>query len=696
MKRLVWLATPLLAATPVLAQSFNLDVNSSAAPFGAGVPGNAFVGAAEQPGYWNNIGNPLGSSYTLRNLAGTLTNVHLNTTGVGGDYSANDSFATSDFAKLMEDGHRCENEAGANLVYTFQGLQAGKYFIYTYADDPANTNKISRVTINAEQQFIGGSHNTNQFIQNSTHARHYVTLGQGQNLVVTVTNNPNQQFARGVVNGFQIVKLPERLYVDKNATGANNGLTWQDAFVELRDALPAVSLYGLAVEELWVADGSYTPYNGSDRTESFVMRNGLKILGGFAGGETDVNQRDWTKNFAFLHGNIGNIFSGDNSYHVVFSMSNDASAVLDGVTISSGYADGGFSWDDRGGGLYIREGAPTIRNCRFIGNYAELGGAVYVHDSSPAFVNCQFINNSASHYGGAICVDGLDNDYTRVAMSRFHNNYSEYHGGAVYLTDGDLILTNDVFTGNEAAGYGGVISLWDDSCYAFIANTSCAGNTAGAHGSTAYLGPGSLLGFVNSITWDNYGAWNEPLNVKAIYEYQGTAAAYYSIIEGYDANLISGLYNGSSDPMFVNPTGGDIYGNLNDDLRLSPGSPAIDGGGVSYMGFDYADVDEDGVINELMPFDAEGNDRRFDDPTTVDHGQGGAPQPDIGAYEFSACNLTGDVDSNGIVDIVDLSTLLANYGQSGVGKAQGDLDSNGIVDIADLAALLSNYAASCQ
>lgn len=47
--------------------------------------------------------------------------------------------------------------------------------------------------------------------------------------------------------------------VDQAATGANNGTTWADAYVHLRDALDFASDPLNEVTELWVAAGTYYP-----------------------------------------------------------------------------------------------------------------------------------------------------------------------------------------------------------------------------------------------------------------------------------------------------------------------------------------------------------------------------------------------------------------------------------------------------
>lgn len=56
----------------------------------------------------------------------------------------------------------------------------------------------------------------------------------------------------------------------------------------------------------------------------------------------------------------------------------------------------------------------------------------------------------------------------------------------------------------------------------------------------------------------------------------------------------------------------------------------------------------------------------------------------------------GDVDGDQDVDLVDLATLLSNFGlPSGATLSQGDLDGDGDVDLVDLATLLTNFGLSC-
>ena len=130
-------------------------------------------------------------------------------------------------------------------------------------------------------------------------------------------------------------------YVNTSATGLNTGLSWNDAFTQLQ---PALQLAGSG-DEIWIAKGTYRPTSSTDRTISFEPKSGVKLYGGFAGGETLLGQRDWVVNETVLSGDIGVMgISTDNTYNVVFLAYPDQYTLLDGLIIQDGVADApGFS-----------------------------------------------------------------------------------------------------------------------------------------------------------------------------------------------------------------------------------------------------------------------------------------------------------------------------------------------------------------
>jgi hypothetical protein len=198
----------------------------------------------------------------------------------------------------------------------------------------------------------------------------------------------------------------ERLYVDQNAGGANNGLTWEDAFLEIRAALCLAS-DDPGVAEIWVAAGTYAPA-GSDgeRTASFRLMDGLKMYGGFAGWEDSIDQRDVNSNATVLTGDLlgddepGFMNRGDNVIHVVTASDSGPDAVLDGFIIIGGNAVGDTNTPAAyGGGIYLSGGAPSFINCMIVDNRAKYGGGVCNAGGEPSFVACRFVANQGIGFG---------------------------------------------------------------------------------------------------------------------------------------------------------------------------------------------------------------------------------------------------------------------------------------------------------
>ena len=324
------------------------------------------------------------------------------------------------------------------------------------------------------------------------------------------------------------------IYVDAAAVGDNLGGSWPDALLDLQDAL-ALAAVCPGTAEIWVADGVYTP--GLSPEDSFVLQDGLALYGGFAGGETARDQRDWRTNVTILSGDIG---SG-NSLHVVLGESVGVTAVLDGFTISDGVAQGTDHGSD-GGGVLLSAASPTLQNLTISSNEAAVhgGGMALLDSSQPQMENVIFSGNTALVGGGFASLSSSPALTNTLLIS----NSANIGGGAV-LIDGAIRLTHATIAHNTADIGAGLSSSGGS---AVAQNSIFWGNSSGS-------GDTSLLTVLDaddgSLTWRH-----------------STVQSALDAGGNWDARAgIDGGGNISSDPLFTAAP---------DDLHLATGSPAID------------------------------------------------------------------------------------------------------------------------
>jgi CSLREA domain-containing protein len=244
-------------------------------------------------------------------------------------------------------------------------------------------------------------------------------------------------------------------YAAPSAVGSGDCSSWANA-CSLQTALTGAS----SGDTIWIKAGTYYPTSGTDRAISFVLKTGVSAYGGFAGTETHLDQRDPSANPTILSGDIGTVAdNSDNSYHVVVGSGTNSTAVLDGVTVTAGNADGSGN-QGTGGGIYNNDGSPTISNVTLSNNSAGQGGGIYNNHtstgSSPTLTNVTFDSNSASYGGGLY---NLANSNAILTNVTFYNNHASPRGGAIYNNNSTPVLTNVTFGANTAPGGGSAIYL---------------------------------------------------------------------------------------------------------------------------------------------------------------------------------------------------------------------------------------------
>ena len=180
---------------------------------------------------------------------------------------------------------------------------------------------------------------------------------------------------------------PVIYHVSQTGDDRNDGLSWATA---IRKVQTAMDRSVLIHKEVWVAAGLHPG--------CIVMSPFAAMYGGFSGGETNKDQRDWNRNASILDGQgLGSVVQ----LNFLPGWSH-----VDGFTIQNGYAS--------------------------------LGGGISARYCSPIIANNTIQNNSTP--------TGL---------------YGSYKGGGVYSERCNLMLTNNLIQSNAAVAGGGVGMYFD-------------------------------------------------------------------------------------------------------------------------------------------------------------------------------------------------------------------------------------------
>jgi predicted outer membrane repeat protein len=146
----------------------------------------------------------------------------------------------------------------------------------------------------------------------------------------------------------------KRVYVNQGASSSGDGSTWGKAYTELRDALTSIdaSRQGRASAgndvsidrgEILIAEGNYRPSaisSEAGRYRSFDISDwySFSLVGGFSGGESQLDQADPSSHVTILSGDLNQDGLPDgNSYNVVTAKDN-VTVTISGIVIEHGNA----------------------------------------------------------------------------------------------------------------------------------------------------------------------------------------------------------------------------------------------------------------------------------------------------------------------------------------------------------------------
>lgn len=329
-----------------------------------------------------------------------------------------------------------------------------------------------------------------------------------------------------------------------------------------------------------------------ERNQSFSLKNGVAVYGGFAGTESSLAQRAGQINqvvlSADLKGDDADLDSdgrsdpattSDNAYHVFYhpaTLHLDSTALLDSVIVRGGRAT------DYAGAIYNECASPILAGCTLVDNSATNGGAVYNTSSSPTFTQCIFSKNSINSATGSVYGGVIDDaDYSTSTFSNcvFSSNtststysYGNVYGGIIYHpASTPLTLNSCTFNGNSVSSY----YVFGDAIYSnssaiVLSGSSWSGNSISGTSGTTYggviYGTGQLTLSNSSFSNNSISGNTSSISGGVLYcigqltlsncKFSGNSSLY----GGIDGGIIYHLTNGPTSLSNCSISGNTITG----------------------------------------------------------------------------------------------------------------------------------------
>lgn len=230
------------------------------------------------------------------------------------------------------------------------------------------------------------------------------------------------------------------------------------------------------------------------------MKSGVALLGGFAGNESNLSQRNWQANVTSLDA------TGKASSVVYSPPGIGLDAKIDGFTITNGM---GYQFDiagdglrTYGGGIFCNNSSPTISNNAVVANSAYGSGGIHCHNSaSPVISNNRIEGNFASAVAGAVWASA--GSAPIIKDNSIKGNEANASAGAIAWTESSGTMSGNVITGNKAA-YHGAFYLRNSSPE--ISNNTISNNTAYSARFITYCRSSSPL--ISNNIFSGNSAWD--------------------------------------------------------------------------------------------------------------------------------------------------------------------------------------------
>ncbi|GLB47784.1 T9SS type A sorting domain-containing protein [Neptunitalea lumnitzerae] len=395
-------------------------------------------------------------------------------------------------------------------------------------------------------------------------------------------------------------------FVDANATGNNDGTTWADAFTTI-DAAIAQIVASTTYSVIYVAKGTYTPHATDPSIPLTINLDNLTILGGFAGTESSLNDRDnsliFTTNATVITGDLlGNDITGDftnnrtdNSANLLNITANDVR--IEGFIFSGAHADGTNNPIINTNNNSTTISDLTLRYCKITDNYSS---GVFIDFRN--FTNTIEMENididSNLSENGLMLLQSSGNEEIQVSLTNFkftNNTYSSDWGG-IWFRRGNsssitTTLTNGTLVDNLNSYNGSVPNLITQSSPIAEDNVLTILNTI--FWNNQYTSNGNVLVSDTDISNPKSNEGNSQwliLNRDIINLVNPNFSPYSTILLSDSNPNLDAAYMPTTNSVDVLDMGVNSWNNLNLDLA---GNPRISNGTIDLGAYEYATAPAD-------------------------------------------------------------------------------------------------------
>ena len=503
-------------------------------------------------------------------------------------------------------------------------------------------------------------------------------------------------------------------YVDRDAAAGGDGTSWARAFKTIQPGIDAAFADGGG--EVWVAEATYDEQRDAT-SGALYLRECVELYGGFSGGETSRDERDWTAHSTIIDGSNGlgtdqpapvgilgasqtrldgftlwceamygeypNAYPASGTVHDVIiancTFADDLSGEATGLVMNSGV--GGrivscaFQTDRRTSTYALRIFADEalVQGCLFAPTYSTFGFLGVTAGGYVEFEGCSFL-----HTTNPLTLD----DQAPVLVDRclFLDNSG---GNAAQITrdisgsvSGQDVLgptfTNCVISGNAVGSLSGVFGLvhwsYDPAYCDLIAPMPCGISCDAVRGTLPLEKDATghvceTFKVYNCTIVNNFGYGGGAVTI--LFDTMASNLPFFlldirnSVIWGNSEPAVCGLDVQPVSSLVQSDTEGAIddpgfVDAANRDFRLRSDSPCIDAGSdPRSLGISTLNWDLDGL---WRPRDGDG------------FGSGSAGDGshyDIGAYEFDAYG-SADTNKDSTVSLSELLRVIQLFNSDGL------------------------------